>query len=363
MRLCLIASSRLAGGSERCVSLLAKGFAREGDQVDVITLSRGPVFDWLRKSGQEPRVIPVLELSPRRFANRLCTLRRGLKNQNIEVAHVHFPACFFDPSILLGIRLAGIKNLAATFHHPTPNLPRHAKIFRTALKMCRHVIFDTQENLEFSERDGFVAPGQGKVCRLGVDDPLKIDKRHARIKLGLPQDTLIIGCLARQSPDKRVQVLISSVQMASKLLPNLCLAVAGSGELEDQNRGFGIEILGDRFTHFGALDDIQAFMAAIDIFALPSELEGFGLVYVEAGAQGVPSIGCRGGGIANAIVDGQTGYLIDPTEPASELAEKIVLLAQDADLRQQMGTNAERHYLENYSLAATVAAHRELYMS
>jgi len=78
-----------------------------------------------------------------------------------------------------------------------------------------------------------------------------------------------------------------------------------------------------------------------DLFALTSipqkkSIEGFGFVYLEASAHGLPVIAHRTGGVEDAVKDGETGFLVDPSD-SSDLSQKIELLIKDAELRSRMG--------------------------
>jgi len=93
--------------------------------------------------------------------------------------------------------------------------------------------------------------------------------------------------------------------------------------------------------------ELLAWYHAADVFALPSinagdKFEGFGLVYLEASAAGLPVIGTLGCGAEDAIRDGETGYLI-PQNDVDATAEGIITLLRDPDLRARMGTSGKAH--------------------
>ena len=97
---------------------------------------------------------------------------------------------------------------------------------------------------------------------------------------------------------------------------------------------------------WGALpvEDVQLRMSAADLFCLPGYndrgiVEGFGLVFLEAAAYGVPSVATRSGGIPDAIDDGITGLLVPEKDPVA-LAEALTKLLEDDDLRHQMADAA-----------------------
>lgn len=92
-----------------------------------------------------------------------------------------------------------------------------------------------------------------------------------------------------------------------------------------------------------------------DVFALPSHAETFGIAYVEASAAGLPVIGSRMGGVADIIVDGETGFTVSPLD-SGELAARLALLAAEPDLRRQFGRAARARAVQCFD--ATTNAHR-----
>jgi glycosyltransferase involved in cell wall biosynthesis len=81
---------------------------------------------------------------------------------------------------------------------------------------------------------------------------------------------------------------------------------------------------------------------------LPSELEGFGLVYVEAAMYGVPSVGFRVGGVPDAIIDNETGILVEPGDEVG-LSRAIQLLKADDELRTRLGRAAQDRAMSDLS--------------
>lgn len=93
--------------------------------------------------------------------------------------------------------------------------------------------------------------------------------------------------------------------------------------------------------------------ALADIFVMPSkqigpDVEGFGLVFLEAGLFEKPAIGGESGGVVEAIVHGQTGFLVNPND-SQNLARIIQALLKDSDLRLKIGQNAKQYILENFN--------------
>jgi phosphatidylinositol alpha-1,6-mannosyltransferase len=107
---------------------------------------------------------------------------------------------------------------------------------------------------------------------------------------------------------------------------------------------------GIRLVRMGSLPD-EALVRACDGADLsamlsrqtPKRLEGLGLAYLEAGSRGVASIACRTGGVAEAVMDGETGVLLPADADAGAVGGAITQLAGDAGLRARLGANARLH--------------------
>lgn len=133
--------------------------------------------------------------------------------------------------------------------------------------------------------------------------------------------------------------------------PRIAYAIVGDGRdrpaLEALCRQLGVEDL-VRFAGRCTDDELPACYAACDLFVMPSrdrpehdDVEGFGMVFLEASACGKPVIGGRSGGIADAIAEGETGLLVDPHDPA-DLAAAIRALADSPDTLARFGRNGLR---------------------
>ena len=81
---------------------------------------------------------------------------------------------------------------------------------------------------------------------------------------------------------------------------------------------------------------------------IESDTEGFGITYLEANACEKPVIGGDSGGVSDAIVDGETGFIVDPTDPG-QIAEKTIRLLSDRELADRMGKNGRRRVEKEYT--------------
>lgn len=155
--------------------------------------------------------------------------------------------------------------------------------------------------------------------------------------------------LGRLVPQKRVEIALDAVATLRNRLPGLHLDVVGSGWWEPQLRehvaALGLE---EDVTFHGHVSETEKhrLLAQAWVHAMPSLKEGWGLVVVEAGVHGTPTVAFRGaGGPADSIRDGVTGILVDDVGPDPDGAaytEALALLLTDAGRRERMSGEARR---------------------
>jgi phosphatidylinositol alpha-1,6-mannosyltransferase len=152
---------------------------------------------------------------------------------------------------------------------------------------------------------------------------------------------------------KGFHVLLEAIALLRQTNPDVrCVIIGNSADTTYRTQLESIITRHDLSAHVALLgrapeDVLLGWYHQADVFALPSvnvgdKFEGFGLVYLEAGAAGLPVIGTLGCGAEDAIRDGETGYLIPQNDPAA-LAAKLRDLLGDADLRARMGTAGRVH--------------------
>lgn len=131
--------------------------------------------------------------------------------------------------------------------------------------------------------------------------------------------------------------------------PEVTLYIAGDGSEADFER-LNLLIQQHRFqqqvTLLGQITNSMEWMQACDIFLQPSREEGFGLVFVEAGLCGKPTITTHVGGIPD-IINNETGYLVEPQQPA-KIAKCISVLLNDPDKAMHLGDAAKRRINQHF---------------
>lgn len=205
-------------------------------------------------------------------------------------------------------------------------------------------------------------------------DP-SIDGGELRRELGIANDTLVLASVSRLFSWKGQRELLRAFAIVRATLPNVHLLIVGADSHEAQGGSFSDELkvlanqLGvqDAVTFTGPRSDVPRVMAACDVFTLPSFEEPFGLVYLEAMAMRRPVIGIDNGGTPEVVARGEVGLLSPPWDVPA-LAENILTLLRDPDLRARMGAAGRQRVLEHFDGArmardAAVAYERVLAQS
>ncbi|HEV2058446.1 MAG TPA: glycosyltransferase family 4 protein [Solirubrobacteraceae bacterium] len=175
-----------------------------------------------------------------------------------------------------------------------------------------------------------------------------ISGTQIRREYGVDDDDILVLQLGRIFESKRQEDFIAAFDDARATLPALRGLVVGAedpcyaGYKSRLTRMCEEHELGERFLIADARPAAPELIAAADIVVAPSLDEAWGLVVAEAMAAGKPVIAARSGATPEVMVDGVTGFLVPPRSPAA-LAEKLVLLGRDADLRRAMGAAGRRH--------------------
>ena len=170
----------------------------------------------------------------------------------------------------------------------------------------------------------------------GVDvrrfSPNASARSRIRRHMGIDDDACCLLFVGRMTKAKGVADLIAAFNRLSTNHPTLHLILVGPAEEQIE------ELLPrtPRLHRVGYSKVVEDYMAASDVFCLPSYREGFGLVLIEAGAVGLPVVASRIYGITDAVVDGETGLLHQPGN-VDELAAKLDILIMDAALRSALG--------------------------
>ena len=329
----------------------------------------GPLAHRLRDEEGFPwTALPLTrEVAPLRDWRALRFIERFCREQKFAIVHTHTPK-----GNVVGqwaARRAGVPIVLQTlhgfyFHDRMPWLKRRAWIAleRFSARQSAHILCQNPEDIETAVRER-IAPrerltllGNGidlaRFTPAGPDDPRR---RRIRQELGLPQDALVVGMVARMVREKGFYEFVGAMEALHRARPQVYALIVGHPLASDR--------AGDRWqpdaawwaaaqTRIGLRrvvnrDDMPDLYAAMDLHVLPSYREGFPRTLMEGAAMGLPQVATNIRGCRQTVEDGRTGFLVEPRDEAA-LRERIERLLSDPALRCQFGNAARSKALAEF---------------
>ena len=350
-----------AGGIETFIIGLVERLPKNSVVVYTSSQSNSEVFDkaWSDNFGVEvirdrsKILLPTLRVSK--------NLRSLLQER--EISTVFFGAAAPLGLLAKGLRKSGAKKIVALTHgHEV----WWAKLwpFSWAIKQIGKNVDALTYLGDFTRNAISVAlpaSSQEKMVRLapGIDtEHFSPERRNLRIRheLGL-DDKKVIVSVGRLVHRKGQDFLIDALPLISQKIPNVHLLLVGEGpyraELEKRSVARGVR---DRITFIGRVQHsgLPEYICAGDIFAMPSrsrlaglEVEGLGIVYLEASACGLPVIGGTSGGAPDAVLEGETGFSVDGTS-ATAIAEAAIRLLSNAEYAEKLGAQGREWIVKEW---------------
>lgn len=301
------------------------------------------------------------EISPFVDLKTLFLLVRLFRRYRFDAVHSVTPKAG-----LLGMLAARIAGVPVRVHWFTGQVwVTRVGVGRFVLKSADRLIAATASHLladSPSQRDFLLAEGvcragavevigDGSIC--GVDGerfrPDAQARERVRAEHGIPLDAALVLFLGRLNIDKGLREMAEAMLVLDQRFPSLHWLVVGpdEGGMVEHIRTVAGQ-LGERLHFQGFTREPEAYMAAADIFCLPSYREGFGSSVLEAAAAGVPSVATRIYGLTDAVEDGISGLLVPPAI-VPELANALQGLLDDGELRAAMAEAARVRALQRFS--------------
>lgn len=219
---------------------------------------------------------------------------------------------------------------------------------------------DSFSQIEYLKSEGVTNNREVKCLHKGSFGGIDCDRfnnekfPHARQEiideLGLDSDSVIVLYVGRLTKDKGVDDLVEAFISLQKLNIKIKLILIGSYEMHLDS--LKIETLNEienntDIFNLGFKDHPEKYFSSADIFCIPSYREGFGTVVLEAAACGLASIGTKIPGLIDAIVDNETGILVEPHDTV-KLSEAILDLVKDEKKRKKMGEKAKKRAITDF---------------
>lgn len=355
--LCVIDNLEFGGG-ERGFAQLAAGL-KDRHEILFACQPGGPLGERLRELGVAIRPLDFRrQVSPARIFRLLAILRE----EGIEL--VHSMGARADFSARIAARLAGTPVVVSTIAMFVAgyDIPRGKRLlYRAAIR--------------WSERlcDGFIAVSEavkhtlvedhgiprGKVVRIysGVEPEILgaegQDGVRLKRELGLDPQAPLVGTIGRLVYQKAHDVFLHAASLVVRSVPDAQFLIVGEGPLRSSLERLVAQLRLQTCRFAGFRADIPSVLSIMDVFALPSILEGLPRVLLEALALARPVVATRIDGVTEVLQHGVTGLLVPPGEPTA-LAGAIVSLLRDQALASRLGLAGRKLVEERFTVSRAV---------
>jgi glycosyltransferase involved in cell wall biosynthesis len=331
-----------AGGAERMLLNTIRWLPREHFRCSLITFKIDESLELFKNLPCPHFVFPLRRTYDWNAFQIARKLREFIRKENVQIVHT-----FHETSDLWAGLIAKMSgDLALVSSRRDMGIlrsPKHNVGYRLMNSKFDLVLTVSEEVRRFCiERDHLLP---GKVATLW--NGLKLDRippkngmGTLRSNLGVAASTPIIATVGHVRPVKGIDVLIETAGIVAKKFPEAVFLIVGrnvespySEALAERIQELGIQ---KNVRFYGETEAISPLLPMCDIFFLPSRSEGFSNALIEAMACSLPCVATRVGGNAEAVEEGQSGYLVD-NEDARTAAERIMRLLENPDAAKRMG--------------------------
>lgn len=348
MRIALSNSSTKWGGVHVVTELLAANLQARGHEVVVFGYPDSQLQERMQGVAPFEPIGRGMDLSPLAIGRAMASMKRHrtqvvLAMMKKDVRHT-VPAAWAlgIPSV---VRYANDRPLDSGLYD---------RIFFGQMPV-RHITNSDATRRTLLRSAPWISPDDMEVVHNGID-PAPFDSAD-KANFGLPVNSLAIGFVGRLEKRKGLLELATAWTSIASQLPHGHLLIAGIGPDEAAARS----LLGNtpRVHWLGFRSDIPSVFRSLDIVAIPSHWEGFGLVAGEALLAGAAVVATNTSSLPEIVTDGIHGLLIPPHDPES-LGISILRLARDTGLRKRMTASGRARVLAEFSPATMVAQYEQV---
>lgn len=348
------------------------GAAIQRWQVTIVTQNADG--DLLADIGASLRPMEIArKIAPLRDLLTLLKLIILFRRERFDLVHSIMPKTGL--LAMLAARMAGVPVRVHTFtgqvwSNKQGMLRYWLKMFdKLIVRLATHIIVDSPSQRDFLQVEGVLHKhkdrvlGRGSIC--GVDTqrfrPDAEMRKQVRNELHIDAEQFVLLFVGRMNDEKGIPELVHVFVELAAAGRNISLVLVGA---EESIRFAQVRDMCGHYQHLlhtaGYTASPERYMAAADVFCLPSHREGFGQVIIEAAACGVPTIATAIYGIQDAVVDGVTGKLFTPGDMGM-LKQQIALLMDNIALRSGMGEAARQRAQQQFSAQSITEGMMDFY--
>jgi glycosyltransferase involved in cell wall biosynthesis len=346
----IVSGTAVNGASVACLEI-TRGLADRGHRVTLVCRPEAWIADQLGSQNVDI-VFSELHRWPPVELRRIGKLAR---DKQIAVLQTHMSRANFFGVLLR--YLYGIPSVAMA----------HNRHVQPHWMFNDHVVAPSEATRRFHRRFNLVRASRIDVIHNFVDDSPyhhadAQTRERLRAELGIERNALIVGVVGDVIPRKGFLNLVRALPTIGAAAPSVHVLSIGYQQEEYTARVIAeAKRLGvaERLTLAGARTDVPQLLAAMDVFVLPSLEDTLPCAILEAMATGLPVVSTMVGGIPECVLDGQTGCLVPPGDSA-RLADALIRLLGDAQLRQSWGQAGRERVRQCFSRDSQIARWEEL---
>jgi glycosyltransferase involved in cell wall biosynthesis len=371
-------------GNTRYLTLLIKFIDRKNFNVTVAGPSEGPCFTIIKKMHGNCMVVtppPVLKahggtILRRGALHRLLTILAVakhtldlsflIKRKNIDIIHCN------SIRALMTIGWAAKVTGRPCIWYVKGDLGNKV-LDRIGFVMADRILFlsEMTKNLKYPE---LIRKYYNKIeiLKIGLDltsiNSICHDNLKLRQELSVKKENINLAYLGAIAPYKGLDYLIDAVSIVKNRVRNIMLYIVGDHCVEEY--AYFKNVLKEKLKDNSLIKNVQFtgwrpdaldILSLMDIYVLPSLSEGVPRSIVEAMALGKPVVSTKVGGIPEIVLDGETGFIVPPRDP-NGLADGIITLAKDDQLRARFGDKGQKTVIANYSIERNIAGLQRVYL-
>ncbi|MFH1201873.1 MAG: glycosyltransferase family 4 protein [Candidatus Omnitrophota bacterium] len=359
MRILLLATHLNFGGIAQYVCSLAGALKKRGHEVCAAS-SGGQMVEELDKQGIEHISIPIKtksEAHPKILLSAFL-LKTKIKKYNIQIIHANSRVTQVLAWYLA--KLSQVKFVSTCHGFFKLRFSRRAfpcwgeKVIAISQEVKDHLVDDFNIPLDK------VALIYNGIDLSKYEAQIINDKNSLKKEFGLSRGP-VIGIIARLSSVKGHKYLILAFKEILNTFPDAQLLMVGDGPSKNELTALSKHLAIDKNTYFRPSSiNIVDYLFLMDVFVMPSIMEGLGLSVIEAQAAGIPVVASCIGGINSLIEDGVNGLLV-PVGDYQTIAKSVILLLQDKDLANRISLEAKNRVSQRFSLGLMAEQIEDLY--
>ncbi len=368
------------GGSAEHLLQLATSLPADRFETTIALSGGGPLDEEIRATG-----LPVLDYAPSHgeghfkqaspdgpveLVRQFLRLRSAMRRERYDVVHTHTSVAGAMGRVAawsagIPVRVHMLHAYAGHDGVPQPKRSLYRLVERLLGLVTSHYVAGSRfirdvgvRHRLFGREDVTVIPYSS---RMTAGDATEAERVRLRAGLGLPAGAPLVALVGRIEDQKGADLLVRAVPAVVAQVRDAHVLVVGEGTRRAEAEALAVELgVADRVHFLGWRHDLADLMRAVDVLALPSRWEAFGIVNLEAMAAAKPVVGFAVEGIPEVVIHGETG-LLSPAGAVDDLAQDLVRVLTDPALAVRLGAAGRRRFAEQFTPERMVRAHVELY--